>query len=66
MNFSFAGCGFLGVYHMGVASCLQKNVPDLVATCNFAGASAGAITCTWLLVQGNMGKTDIIYLAQQA
>lgn len=24
MNLSFAGCGFMGIYHVGVAACLRK------------------------------------------
>jgi len=27
---SFAGCGFTGVYHIGVASCLQLCAPQLL------------------------------------
>ncbi|PKK29287.1 hypothetical protein A306_00000276 [Columba livia] len=38
-NISFAGCGFLGVYHVGVASCLQEHAPFLVANARKAGAS---------------------------
>ena len=29
MNVSFAGCGFLGLYHVGVASCLKTYAPQL-------------------------------------
>jgi hypothetical protein len=28
MNVSFAGCGFLGLYHLGVASCLKSFAPQ--------------------------------------
>ncbi len=24
MNLSFAGCGFMGIYHIGVAACFRK------------------------------------------
>ena len=27
MNLSFAGCGFLGLYHLGVVSCIKKYAP---------------------------------------
>ena len=30
MNLSFAGCGFMGVYHLGVASCLQTYAPHIL------------------------------------
>ena len=29
MNVSFAGCGFLGLYHVGVASCFKTYAPQL-------------------------------------
>jgi hypothetical protein len=29
MNISFAGCGFLGLYHVGVASCLKTYASQL-------------------------------------
>ena len=29
MNLSFAGCGFLGLYHLGVSSCLKSYAPQL-------------------------------------
>ncbi|XP_043944429.1 patatin-like phospholipase domain-containing protein 2 [Protopterus annectens] len=44
-NISFAGCGFLGLYHIGVASCLQEQAPHLLKdACKIYGASAGALT----------------------
>ncbi|XP_025086457.1 uncharacterized protein LOC112559422 isoform X1 [Pomacea canaliculata] len=43
ISFSLSGCGFLGIYHIGVASCLQRHVPQIVQEANFAGASAGAM-----------------------
>ena len=27
MNLSFAGCGFLGLYHLGVVSCIKTYAP---------------------------------------
>ncbi|CAD5113547.1 DgyrCDS2709 [Dimorphilus gyrociliatus] len=52
VNLSFAGCGFLGLYHLGVAQCLvthgkrflQENVEF------FAGASAGSLVAAILSV----------------
>ena len=44
MRISFAGCGFMGVYHIGVGHCLYERVPDLVDNLEgFYGTSAGAI-----------------------
>lgn len=46
---SFSGCGFLGVYHIGVARCLQIHGADLLQTINkFAGASAGSLAAAVL------------------
>lgn len=43
-NISFAGCGFLGVYHFGVASCIQERAPHLIRNAGrIYGASAGAL-----------------------
>ncbi|XP_070542776.1 patatin-like phospholipase domain-containing protein 4 [Ptychodera flava] len=43
MNLSLSGCGFLGIYHVGVASCFVEHAPELVKNCKVAGASAGAL-----------------------
>ena len=39
---SFAGCGFLGIYHVGVSACLLDHAPHLLEN-NVIGASAGAM-----------------------
>ena len=56
-SFSFSGCGFLGVYHIGVASCLRDHT-DVVnrKEVRFAGASAGALVATTLLCGIDFGK----------
>ena len=41
-NVSFAGCGFIGVYYIGVSSCLKKYAPN-VLTNKIGGSSAGSI-----------------------
>ncbi|RZF33739.1 hypothetical protein LSTR_LSTR007998 [Laodelphax striatellus] len=48
MNLSFAGCGFLGIYHVGVAVCFKKYAPHLLLN-KISGASAGAIAACCLL-----------------
>jgi patatin-like phospholipase domain-containing protein 2 len=30
MNLSFAGCGFMSVYHIGVASCFRTYAPHIL------------------------------------
>ena len=62
MNFSFAGCGFLGIYHVGVASCLKQHAPHLVKNCKFAGASAGALVASCIISDCCLGKNIFHYL----
>ncbi|XP_006866961.1 PREDICTED: patatin-like phospholipase domain-containing protein 5 [Chrysochloris asiatica] len=49
-NISFAGAGFMGLYHVGVAQCLQERAPRLLqgAHCVY-GSSSGAIYATSLV-----------------
>ncbi|CRK98649.1 CLUMA_CG012052, isoform A [Clunio marinus] len=47
-NLSFAGCGFLGIYHVGVAVAFKKYAPQLLLQ-KISGASAGALAATCLL-----------------
>uniref|UniRef100_A0A8D0L237 triacylglycerol lipase n=1 Tax=Sphenodon punctatus TaxID=8508 RepID=A0A8D0L237_SPHPU len=68
-NISFAGCGFLGVYHIGVASCLKEHAPFLVANAkNIYGASAGALTATALVTGACLGEAGahIINVSKEA
>uniref|UniRef100_A0A182WE07 PNPLA domain-containing protein n=1 Tax=Anopheles minimus TaxID=112268 RepID=A0A182WE07_9DIPT len=48
MNLSFAGCGFLGIYHVGVAVAFKKYAPHLLLH-RISGASAGALAACCLL-----------------
>jgi len=51
MNLSFAGCGFLAVYHLGVAKALMMHGRKfLMNVQRFAGASAGALVAASLAV----------------
>ncbi|XP_026168052.1 patatin-like phospholipase domain-containing protein 2 [Mastacembelus armatus] len=68
-NISFAGCGFLGIYHIGVASCLQEQAPFLVQNAkHIYGASAGALTATAVVTGVCLGETgaSIIDVAKEA
>ncbi|KAM4573342.1 patatin-like phospholipase domain-containing protein 2 [Odontesthes bonariensis] len=68
-NISFAGCGFLGIYHIGVASCLQERAPFLVQNAkHIYGASAGALTATALVTGVCLGDAgaNIIEVAKEA
>ncbi|XP_076153594.1 patatin-like phospholipase domain containing 3 [Alosa pseudoharengus] len=68
-NLSFAGCGFLGVYHIGVASCLLEQAPEFVhGSVRLYGASAGALTAAVLASRASIAKCceEVISLAQEA
>ncbi|CAD5121096.1 DgyrCDS9636 [Dimorphilus gyrociliatus] len=45
---SFAGCGFLGIYHVGVATCLKEYAPHLLSG-KLSGASAGSLVACALM-----------------
>lgn len=47
-NLSFAGCGFIGIYHVGVSACLKQFAPHLLRN-KIGGSSAGAM-CAVALV----------------
>ena len=55
LNISFNGCGFLGIYHIGVATALKTYVPDFRIE-NISGASAGAVAAVCLLGGVETGK----------
>jgi patatin-like phospholipase domain-containing protein 2 len=42
LNASFAGCGFIGIYHVGACSCLLEHAPHLLQD-RVSGTSAGAL-----------------------
>ena len=56
MTVSFAGCGFIGVYHIGAASCLQSYAPFLLSG-QLAGASAGSMAAAAIV--GNVSLPDM-------
>lgn len=50
INLSLCGCGFLGVYHLGVLKGLIQHAPSFVGSFrHVAGASAGALIATILV-----------------
>jgi len=54
LNLSFCGCGFLGMYHLGVAaSLLKKGGPLMACVSNVAGASAGALAAALVVTANN-------------
>ncbi|OXU31956.1 hypothetical protein TSAR_013068 [Trichomalopsis sarcophagae] len=67
MNLSFAGCGFLGIYHVGVAVCFKKYAPHLLLE-KISGASAGAIAACCLLCDLPLCEmtSNLLRLAREA
>lgn len=55
MNLSFAGCGFMGIYHVGVAVCIKQYAPQLLVE-KISGASAGALAACCLICDMPLGK----------
>lgn len=68
INLSFCGCGFLGIYHVGVASCFHEYAPQL-SMHKIAGSSAGALVAL-AHICGNLqlayATTDILQVAIDA
>ena len=67
-HISFAGCGFIGIYHVGVSACLQQFSPHLLRQ-KIGGSSAGAM-CALALVSGDISLEEmtrnVLILALQA
>ncbi|XP_060770452.1 patatin-like phospholipase domain-containing protein 2 isoform X1 [Neoarius graeffei] len=62
-SISFSGCGFLGVYHVGVASCLQQQAPFLLENAEqIYGASAGALVAAAVVCGTQFGELCNGYL----
>lgn len=59
-NLSFAGCGFNGIYYVGVASCFREYCPK-VSYNKISGASAGAIAACALACHIPLGKPPFGY-----
>ena len=61
VSLSFAGCGFLGIYHCGVGACFAEYAPYFLENAKFAGASAGALIACSLLCKVSMSKNNTFY-----
>lgn len=59
MNLSFAGCGFLGIYHVGVSSCFRIYAPHILLN-KISGASAGALAACSLIVDMPLGEISYV------
>lgn len=61
MNLSFSGCGFLGIYHIGVASAFREYAPQICLN-RIAGASAGSLAAAALACEVPLGETTTYVL----
>ena len=52
-NVSFSGCGFIGIYHVGVSACLKRHAPHLLQN-KVGGSSAGAMAAVALVCDLSM------------
>lgn len=69
LNVTFSGCGFLGIYHLGVVSCMKENAPALLKRVKcYGGASAGSFAALALLLDLNLHDSAefVIRLAKRA
>ena len=64
LNISFNGCGFLGVYHVGVACGLKHYMPNMRIK-NICGASAGAMAAVCLIAGVPSGKHHFINITHR-
>ncbi|XP_067349326.1 patatin-like phospholipase domain-containing protein 2 [Channa argus] len=68
-NISFAGCGFMGIYYVGAASCVLELCPALIHDASkICGASAGALMAAVLTLGLPLEKccADLMFMARKA
>lgn len=67
MNLSLCGCGFLGLYHIGVISAFKEHVPEVLEN-KMAGCSAGALVAACALSGCCLGQmcSDALEIAMRA
>nr|CAH7734812.1 unnamed protein product [Callosobruchus chinensis] len=67
INISFAGCGFLGIYHVGVVCCFRKYAPQLMFA-KVSGASFGAIAAVSMILGIPLGDmtSDVLRVCAEA
>ena len=57
LELTFSGCGFLGIYHLGVVDCLRKGIPNLTDRIDkIYGCSAGCLVGMMLLCDKQMSE----------
>ncbi|KAM4734577.1 patatin-like phospholipase domain-containing protein 2 [Anableps anableps] len=68
-SISFAGCGFMGIYYVGVISCILGRFPHFIQDASkIYGASAGALMAAIITLGIPLDKccTDLMHMAKEA
>uniref|UniRef100_M4ADA4 PNPLA domain-containing protein n=1 Tax=Xiphophorus maculatus TaxID=8083 RepID=M4ADA4_XIPMA len=74
-SISFAGCGFMGIYYVGVISCILQRFPRFIRDAStIYGASAGALMAAIITLGIPLGEclhpykccTDLMHMAKEA
>lgn len=66
-SLSFAGCGFLGFYHVGATLCLSERAPHLLRDAHtFFGCSAGALHAVTFVCSLPLGASTSTTQASRA
>lgn len=56
-SMSFAGCGFMGIYYVGVTSCILERFPRFITDASkIYGASAGSLVAAMLTSEIPIGE----------
>jgi patatin-like phospholipase domain-containing protein 2 len=54
LNLSLSGCGFLGIYHIGVISAFREHAPHILQN-KISGCSAGSLVAACALCDCCLG-----------
>ncbi|XP_017288379.1 patatin-like phospholipase domain-containing protein 2 [Kryptolebias marmoratus] len=68
-SISFAGCGFMGIYYIGVTSCILERFPRFIQDASkIYGASAGALMAAVITLGIPLDKccADLMHMAKEA
>jgi predicted acylesterase/phospholipase RssA len=67
MNLSLSGCGFLGIYHIGVISAFREHAPELIKS-RISGCSAGSLVAACALCDCCLGQmvSDVLEVGIKA
>ena len=67
LNLSLSGCGFLGIYHIGVISAFREHVPEYLQS-KISGCSAGGLVAACALCDCCLGQMvgDTLEIALKA